>query len=139
LCLTIRQLRGLNQTLKLTALSGLLQLEADWFARKSRVDDILAERAFERAESEASAEARQANAAWAESLRIRERTAKENWFNGLDRLCMVIRVGHWSGIDWRVEYEAYLTDVMESHKDWFKPELYPHILALYSDWKARKN
>ena len=140
LCLTIRQLKGLNHTLKLTALSGLLQLEADMCARKAKLDDIAAEALLDRAEREVAPKGTYQESklreARAENFRVRQKTAKENWFNAVDRLCFVILKGYWPGIDWRVEYEDYLKQIVESHPDWFEPHSYPNIVALNKLWQS---
>jgi hypothetical protein len=142
LCLTIRQLKGLNHTLKLTALSGLLQLEADMCARKAKLDDISAEALLDRAKREMAPpktyQESKFQEAQAENVKVRQRTAKENWFNAVDRLCFVILKGYWQGIDWRAEYEDYLKQIVESHHDWFEPHIYPNIVALHNQWQAAK-
>jgi hypothetical protein len=144
LCLTIQQLRSLNHTLKLTALSGLLQLEADMCARKAKLDDISAEAILQQAEKETTDQSKltyqqkKMQEAREKSLEARKKTAKENWFNAVDRLCFVIRKGYWHGIDWQAEYEAYIRDIFESHRDWFRPELYPNIIAVYEQWKTQR-
>jgi hypothetical protein len=140
LCLTIRQLRGLNHTLKLTALSGLLQLEADMCARKAKLDDISAEAIVKQADWETAGKLPYRESkiqdALKENLKVRKNTAKENWFNAVDRLCFVILKDYWPDIPWRVEYEAYLKEIVESHHDWFQPETYPNIVALYKQWQS---
>ncbi len=142
LCLTIKQLRGLNHTLKLTALSGLLQLEADMCARKAKLDDISAEALLDRTIREMTPKTTYQESkiqeARAENFKVRQRTAKENWFNAVDRLCFVILKSYWQGIDWRVEYEDYLKQIVESHRDWFEPHSYPNIVALHNQWQAAK-
>lgn len=144
LCLTIRQLRSLNHTLKLTALSGLLQLEADMCARKAKVDDISAEAILQKAERETTDQSKltyqqkKMQEAREQSLEARRKTAKENWFNAVDRLCFVIHKGYWPGIPWQAEYEAYIRDIFDSHRDWFRPELYPNVIAVYEQWTNQR-
>ena len=128
LWLALWQLRGLNKTLKLSALSSLLQIETDITARKEKVDSAneQAYHALQKKDADPNAEV---------MVRAKQNTARENWFNALDRLCLCIRKGYWTDIDWPVEYQDYLADVVKQFPASFDANSpYPHIVALHAEW-----
>jgi hypothetical protein len=121
LIFTYHQVRGVKDTLQLTALSGIVQIETYISDRKAKLDE---------ASTEAHPETKPTD------YQAAKKTALENWLNSVDRLCFVIRKGYWQDVDWRVEYESYLKGIIDGFPEFVNNTAdYPHILALYNQWR----
>ena len=124
LVFTYHQVRGVKDTLQLTALSGIVQLETYISDRKAKLDEASTEGPPEKT---------------AAHYQAAKNTALENWLNAVDRLCFVIRQGYWPNVDWATEYEDYLRGIVHAYPDFVNDtKAYPNLLVLYKQWQERK-
>lgn len=64
-------------------------------------------------------------------------SAKENYFNALDRLCFCINKGYISERDWKIEYGNMLLVTITSYKtDFLEASPYRYIIALNKKWQS---
>lgn len=63
-------------------------------------------------------------------------TAKENYFNALDRLCFCFEKNYVDEKDWRVEYRNVLKDTIDTYPDDFnEASPYRHIKNINRKWQ----
>lgn len=65
-------------------------------------------------------------------------TAKENYFNALDRLCFCIRKGYIPEWDWRKEYQNMIHKTIEAYEkqDFGNATKYRNMLELDRQWQT---
>lgn len=126
------QLPKITRQLKLGSVSVVLEIEAQMTSRKQRVADF-DERIRLLPQTVVDEEERKRTARILSDVR---KTAVEDWLNALDRLCFCIIKGYIDEIEWRKEYEDYLTSVVSKYKESFQADTpYTHIADLHQHWK----
>ena len=123
------QLSNLNESLKMSALTVVLQLESEMNARKEKVE-------------EASAKVRiEAETVGTQScqLPILVDTMNgylENWLNSADRLAYCISKKYLKERDWKSEYRDYFQKLVQDHSQYFGPAtIYTNLLDLNNEWR----
>jgi len=123
------QLSNLNKTLRMNALTVVLQLESEMNSRKQRVEEYAAQLRIE-------AEGEKPNDRVVAILSDELNGYLENWFNSSDRLAFCILKGYLAERDWKAEYRQYFADMVRSHEDSFGPgSIYTNVIDLNHKWK----
>lgn len=127
-----RQLGGLNESaktnnelLRINGLLAVLQLESEMNDRKETFD----------AAALAVREAHAHNRPIDDLLQTRLTTARENYFNAVDRMAYIILHKYLEERDWKAEYRTYLSNIVNESIDCFQANTpYRNILDLNNKW-----
>lgn len=123
------QLSNLNKTLRMNALTIVLQLESEMNARKQRLEEYAAQLRIE-------ACGEKPNDKLIEILSDELNGYLENWLNSSDRLAFCILKGYLEERDWKTDYRQYFADMVRSHEDSFGPSsIYTNVIDLNNKWK----
>ena len=123
------QLSNLNKTLRMNALTVVLQLEAELNARKEKVDEVASR---VRAECATEEPKQELVAIWESEME----GYLENWLNSADRLAFCISRGYLPERDWKTEYRNYFAGLIRDHTGHFGPaSIYTNIIDLNDKWK----
>ena len=123
------QLSNLNRTLRMNALTVVLQLEAEMNARKERVDEVAAKIRKQGIKDEP-------NEGLVEILDEEMQGYLENWLNAADRLAYCILRGYLAERDWKAEYREYFLGLVRDHEEKFGPKsIYTNIIDLSNKWR----
>ena len=123
------QLGGIKRGLDMSSLMAILEIETQINDRKVELD-------------KRSADVRQAelDKLHEEAIKIRDdlyHSAKENYFNALDRLCACILRGYFPEDRWRADYRNSISNVVKTHPDDFnEASEYRNIKALNKKWQS---
>lgn len=123
------QLRGIKQSLNMSSLMAVLEIETQMNERKVHFDQCSA--AVKQGRLDAlSNDAMLIRASLFES-------AKENYFNAMDRLCYCILRGYLEDKDWRAEYRDAIHNVIKGFPDNFnEASPFRNIKQLNSKWQS---
>lgn len=123
------QLRGIKDGLKVSSLMAVLEIETQMNERKVHFDECSANVRLGKTEGASK-----------DSMIIRAdlfNTAKENYFNALDRLCYCILHGYLQDKDWRAEYRNTIHNVIHNFPDDFnEASPFRNIKELNRKWQA---
>jgi len=131
------QLKGIRENIKLGVeeqkLNGLrvvLEIETQMNERKVHFDKVARELR--------EAEQRGADQASIEILADHFETAKENYFNALDRLCFCILKKYLDERDWRSEYRNVLNNTIQTYEnDFLEASPYRNTKELNRLWQSQ--
>jgi hypothetical protein len=132
------QLSKINKSIKIAAdenkvnsLQVVLAIETQMNERKVQFDTIATDI---RRMSESTATVNENNVA---ILTDSFNSAKENYFNALDRLCFCINKGYINERDWKIEYRNMLMNTIKSYEsDFLEASPYRHIKDLNRKWQS---
>lgn len=123
------QLSGIRRGLDMSSLMAVLEIETQMNERKVHFDQCSAEVRLAQHENQS-----------ANIMKIRAdlfNSAKENYFNALDRLCFCILKDFLSEKDWRAEYRNCVKQVIDTHTDDFnEASPFRNIKKLNSKWQS---
>ena len=125
------QLNKIIENQKIDALKIVLEIEAEMNARKSKLDD---------AASCFMEEKKKQGSSNNQNLTISEmrfKTAKENYFNIVDRFCYCIEKKYIDDLSWRVEYRNYIKNIVDAYPEDFNASTsYRHIANINNEWQS---
>jgi hypothetical protein len=126
--LTRQELILNRQELKMASLMAVLEIETQMNERKVHFDKCSAEVRMARHRDEPEAAIRIHAALFS--------SAKENYFNALDRLCFCILKDYLIDKDWRAEYRNAVQNVITTHPDDFnEASQFRNIKNLNKKWQ----
>lgn len=121
------QLGNLNDSVRMTALGLVLQLESEMNARKEKVDESAT-----RVRLEAAREDSCELEIFTDAMKV----CVENWINSADRLAFCILRGYLKERDWQSEYRDYFANLIQNHTEFFGPaSIYTNLIDLNHKWK----
>ena len=122
------QLHGIKTGLNISSLMAVLAIETQMNDRKVQLDEQCATYRLKIQENLSS-----------DIIKIYGdlfHSAKENYFNALDRLCFCILKEYVKGKDWRAEYRNVLKNCIEAHPDDFnEASQFRNIKKLNNQWQ----
>ena len=124
------QLSGIKKGLSMSSLMAVLEIETQMNERKVHFDECSSKVKLGRVDKIGE-----------EALKIRAelyRSAKENYFNALDRLCYCILREYLSDKDWCAEYREYIHNaVKEFEADFGQASPFRNIKKLDEKWQSK--
>lgn len=126
------QLKNLNNSLRNSTLSTLIDLENEIIRRKEILDVVNNE--ITKYNNELGEN--MPNEHTLALLMTREKSALENYLNSIDRLSYCILNEYFLDKDWRGEYRDVIFDIIDKKQEQFGPNTkYRNIKKLYNNWK----
>ena len=135
-CIAITQLYNLNKQFKISVenqrrdyLKIVLEIESQMASRKVEFDKIAREIKEYNLNKDISEEKVNILIEYFD-------TAKENYFNSIDRLCYCINKNYLDDRDWKVEYRNVLKDLVTNYEDDFNAATpYRNIKKINEKWQ----
>ncbi|QNM90631.1 hypothetical protein HOO34_02555 [Aliarcobacter cryaerophilus] len=135
-CIAITQLYNLNKQFKISvenqrrdSLKIVLEIESQMASRKVEFDKIAREIKEYNLNKDISEEKVNILIEYFD-------TAKENYFNSIDRLCYCINKNYLDDRDWKVEYRNVLKDLVTNYEDDFNAATpYRNIKKINEKWQ----
>lgn len=124
-----RQLSNLNDSLRMSTLNVVLQLEVEMNARRAKVNEAATRVRLEAERTDTDGET-------LTILTDDMHSCLEGWLNSADRLAYCILKGYLKERDWRSEYRGYFADLITNHSEYFGVStIYTNLLDLNNKWK----
>ena len=124
------QLHGIKKGMQMSSLMAVLEIETQMNERKVHFDQCSADMRLANHDPNKKTEV----------LRIRAdlfNSAKENYFNALDRLCFCILKNYLSDKDWRAEYRNLIKQAIDTHTpDFDEASPFRNIKTLNKKWQS---
>ena len=126
------QLKNLNNSLRISTLSTLIDLENEIIRRKENLDIVNNEISYYYNNLKQDLpDEKNLN-----MLITRESSALENYLNSMDRLSFCILNKYFLDKDWRCEYRDVIFEIVDKRQDQFGVSTkYRNIKKLYYNWK----
>ena len=122
------QLSGIKEGLKMNALMAVLEIETQMNERKVHLNQCNADAELAIVKNESK-----------DAIRVHDKqikSARENYFNALDRLCFCILKDYLSDKDWRADYRNVLMQAITNFpEDFGEASPFRNIKKLNAKWQ----